>query len=88
MKYLITCLCVLIAFSFARGQHPDTTLVDTVEMLAPVLEEGVESPTVEDIEEEVKISESEEEANENIVDNTTIEKSKNNELFYILCKSS
>jgi|694.fasta_scaffold41247_6 hypothetical protein len=52
MKYLITCLCVLIAFSFARGQHTDTTVIDTLEVLAPVLDEGVESLPLEEMEEE------------------------------------
>jgi hypothetical protein len=52
MKYLLTGLLLMVTVNLASGQQADTTVLDTVEIMAPVAEEEVESPPEEDYEEE------------------------------------
>jgi Domain of unknown function (DUF4129) len=53
MKYLTAGILYLFVSFVAIGQQPDTTIMDTTEVLVPVIEEGVVSPPVEEeIEEE------------------------------------
>jgi len=51
MKYLITGLLLMVTVFLASGQQADTTVLDTLEVLAPVADEEAVNPSEEDYEE-------------------------------------